>query len=124
MCNRNPIREPSEYMFSLKILHNFILYKKNSPIFNNSEQINSRFKDASLLDNTPNYLVGCIIQKRYLHFRDAEVLVTSMFGLLETVVKMTIVIAMAMPLQCGQFQSILLSIRVKMHITTKVVPQL
>ena len=55
MCNRNPIREPSEYMFSLKILHNFILYKKkNSPIFNNSEQINSRFKDASLLDNTPN----------------------------------------------------------------------
>ena len=124
MCNRNPIRESSEYMFSLKILHNFILYKKNSQIFNNSEQINSRFKDASLLDNTPNYLVGCIIQKRYLHFRDAEVLVTSMFGLLETVVKMTIVIAMAMPLQCGQFQSILLSIRVKMHITTKVVPQL
>ena len=79
---------------------------------------------VSHLDNVPNYLVGCIIQKRYLHFRDAEVLVTSMFGLLETVVKMTIVIAMAMPLQCGQFQSILLSIRVKMHITTKVVPQL
>ena len=125
MCNRNPIREPSEYMFSLKILHNFILYKKKfTNYFHNSEQINSRFKDASLLDNTPNYLVGCIIQKRYLHFRDAEVLVTSMFGLLETVVKMTIVIAMAMPLQCGQFQSILLSIRVKMHITTKVVPQL
>ena len=33
MCNRNPIREPSEYMFSLKILHNFILYKKIHRLF-------------------------------------------------------------------------------------------
>ena len=42
MCNRNPIREPSEYMFSLKILHNFILYKKKFTnyfhIFNNSDK--------------------------------------------------------------------------------------